>query len=536
VNLLFGLITSSLVGSVVLLALFLLRPITGKIFSKTWHYYCLIVPIVFLLGGTHVAVNLTNLMPYQALVNISPTSTSQEMPVDIPNEFLRPMIFDNLLNIPMGGEGIDAGLAIPSSITSQLMNYFERAVPYLLAFWILGAIIFMVISANKYVQYRRIVLHNTKSVTDTDCKVPIPIVVSETAHTPMLIGVIKPIIVLPNIHFADEELNMILAHEMVHYRRKDLLVKLLMLVANAIHWFNPAVYALNMQLNAICELSCDEKVVLEMNAQNRKLYGETILQVLMYSTAQKNLVGNVAFATNLCNSKKNFKRRLISMMNTRKMRKPIVALALATGLLVVGGGFAISNMIGSVMPVYANEAVENDIGLDLATQVNAPSSFTAQQFTIQQNTSPADIQAKSQENSPIQNQFQWPLYGYASITSPFGMMINPLSGREEFHRGIDISAPSGTSILAAKDGYVTFSGWHEGSGNMVIICHGNGYSTVYAHTSRNLVLADQFVHQGKHIADVGSTGISAGPHLHFEIRINDIAIDPFAYFIADSER
>jgi len=362
VNLLFGLITSSLVGSVMFLALLLIRPITGKIFSKSWHYYCLFVPLVFLLGGTHIAVSLTSLIPYPTPVNISPVSTPQEMTMVISHEVIMPPVFDNLQDMPLHSSETDAGLAISPTIASQLISHLERAIPFLLALWIMGAIVFIVISTKKYLQYRNIVLHNAKSVTDINCK--IPIVVGVTAHTPMLMGVVRPVIVLPNMHLTDEELEMVLAHEMVHYRRKDLFVKLLMLVANAMHWFNPAVYALNQQLNTACELSCDEKVVSEMDTQNRRFYGETILQVLQHSTIQRSLVDNVVFATNLCNSKKNFKRRLISMMNTKKMKKSIVALALATGLLVVGGGFAISNMIGSAIPVQAFE-LEREFDLNV---------------------------------------------------------------------------------------------------------------------------------------------------------------------------
>ena len=349
-NLLFGLIASSIAGSMVFLTLLLLRPITEKIFSKAWHYYCLIVPLIFLLGGTHVAVSLTSLMPYQASVNISSIPTPQEIPVGIPHEVVMLPISDNLLDMPMRNEN-DVSLAITPSFASQLITHLERVTLLLLVIWAMGAIMFMVISTKKYLQYRRIVLHNAKSITDIDCK--IPLAVSGNAHTPMLIGVIKPIIVLPNIYFADEELDMILAHEMVHYRRKDLLVKLLMLIANAVHWFNPAVYALNKQLDAMCELSCDEKVVSEMDTQNRRFYGETILQVLQHSTAQKNLVGNVAFATNLCNSKKNFKRRLISMMNAKKMKKSMATLALVAGMLIALGGFAISHLLDSAISVYA---------------------------------------------------------------------------------------------------------------------------------------------------------------------------------------
>jgi len=232
-----------------------------------------------------------------------------------------------------GSNGNDSetatGLAIPTSTanrpaTNWITTRLENTTQLILAIWSAGAILFIAISTKKYLQYRRVVLNNAKSVQVINCKQSfnnkIPIVTSAAAHTPMLFGVINPIIVLPNMHFTQVELNMVLAHEMVHYRRKDLLVKALMLTANAIHWFNPVVYALSRQLNAACELSCDEKVVSAMNTQNRVFYGKTILQILRHSTAKQSITRDIALATNLCSSKKNFRRRLISMMNTKKMK------------------------------------------------------------------------------------------------------------------------------------------------------------------------------------------------------------------------
>ena len=127
-------------------------------------------------------------------------------------------------------------------------------------------------------------------------------------------------------------------------------------------------------------------------------------------------------------------------------------------------------------------------------------------------------------------QFAWPVPTHAHISSGFGPRSSPITGQDEFHTGIDIPAPTGTRIIAAADGYVRFVGRSGGFGNMVIIDHGNGYSTLYAHNSINRVSQGQRVNRGDHIADVGSTGASTGPHLHFEIRVNNAARNPSPYF------
>jgi murein DD-endopeptidase MepM/ murein hydrolase activator NlpD len=126
--------------------------------------------------------------------------------------------------------------------------------------------------------------------------------------------------------------------------------------------------------------------------------------------------------------------------------------------------------------------------------------------------------------------FQWPIPTHSRVSSGFGMRMHPILRQNRMHTGIDVGAPTGTRLIAAADGVVRFAGWSGGYGNTVIIDHGNGYSTLYAHNSRNRVTTGQRVERGQHIADVGSTGMSTGPHLHFEIRVNNVARDPEDYF------
>jgi len=125
--------------------------------------------------------------------------------------------------------------------------------------------------------------------------------------------------------------------------------------------------------------------------------------------------------------------------------------------------------------------------------------------------------------------FHWPLPARSHISSYFGSRTHPIRRTREHHTGIDIPAPAGSRINAAADGVVRLSGWHGGFGITVIIDHGNGYSTLYAHNSRNRVQVGDQVRRGDHIADVGTTGVSTGNHLHFEIRRNGVAVDPLPY-------
>jgi len=112
------------------------------------------------------------------------------------------------------------------------------------------------------------------------------------------------------------------------------------------------------------------------------------------------------------------------------------------------------------------------------------------------------------------------------ISSPYGKRANPFSGAKDIHSGIDISATPGTPVEATADGVVSYSGWNLHSGYLVVIEHGCGFSTAYAHNKRNLVKIGQQVKRGDTIGQVGSSGRSTGPHVHYEVWEKGRRINP----------
>ncbi len=121
----------------------------------------------------------------------------------------------------------------------------------------------------------------------------------------------------------------------------------------------------------------------------------------------------------------------------------------------------------------------------------------------------------------------WPTAG--SITSYFGYRVHPVYGTKKLHSGLDIAASHGQTVVAAADGVVIMADWYGGYGKAVVIDHGGGISTLYGHNSVLLVSVGQKVKQGQAIAKAGSTGVSTGPHCHFEVRVNGTPKDPLGW-------
>ncbi len=145
----------------------------------------------------------------------------------------------------------------------------------------------------------------------------------------------------------------------------------------------------------------------------------------------------------------------------------------------------------------------------------------------QDNSAPAAPGTGSRSSAPVT---AGPVIsGNGRVTSQFGMRSDPFTGEQRFHAGIDIASAAGDAVRPVQPGRVVFSGEQEGYGNTVIVDHGGGLATLYAHNQENLVKEGDQVDSRTVIALVGSTGRATGPHLHFEVRYNGAAVDPRPY-------
>lgn len=279
------LILASFVGTILWMIQNMLTPVTRKYFSQSWHYYTGLVPVFFLLGGSETISRLLSFIaPVHREANSIPGSGviaktyAQVSTVEQTAAHVRlwiTQLFDDLIRISSSKE-----FALIATVL-----------------WAAGAIAYIVVNIQRYHVFKRSVLRGSRAFKDVPC--PVEVIVSPHATTPFVIGLWNPVVVLPDIPLEGKRLEMILSHELVHIKRGDLIVKLIVFASNAVHWFNPAVYAMNKQISLYCELSCDEQVVRHMDAAGRRTYGETLLSMLEYGVIRRNVI----CTSSLCNPK-----------------------------------------------------------------------------------------------------------------------------------------------------------------------------------------------------------------------------------------
>lgn len=180
--------------------------------------------------------------------------------------------------------------------------------------------------------------------------------------TPMLVGLLRPVLLLPQSGFHQDELPLILKHELIHHKRRDLWYKSLMLLALAIHWFNPVIYLVVKSALNLCEISCDEEVLKEIDAKGRARYGQAILGLIRKGGCQ------TVFSTNFHSGPKGTKQRIYAMMDmTRKRFSPVLFLMLLTITLCGTATFALS-------PAQAEDTADSEL---TDTEIQPPQGDSA---------------------------------------------------------------------------------------------------------------------------------------------------------------
>ena len=306
---------------------------------------------------------------------------------------------------------------------------------------------------------------------------------SPAAPCPMLVGVVRPTVYLPGgMDLTGEELEGTLAHELSHWRRKDLWLKWAAALAAAVHWFNPAVYLLIHRLDRDCELGCDLAVVRSWDTHRRARYGELLIRLAANQ-------GQGKIPVTMLSQKQRLEERLRTMMEGKKYGKRAAALGIAACLALA----LTSTALGAYTGLEANRPAQESGGSEMETP------------TV----------------------LAWPVEtgDTVELSRLFTRIIHPITGGSTQYPGIDIPQPSGTPVLAAADGAVLESGFDPGDGNYILLQHGS-MTTKYTHLLARTVEAGETVAAGAEIGQVGKTGRATGDHLHFEVAVDGVLQDP----------
>lgn len=387
--------------------------------------------------------------------------------------------------------------------------------------------------------------------------------ISENISTPMTIGLFNKKIILSNEILEEKQYEIILKHELFHIKNKDIEYKFLLLVLNCIYWFNPIIYMFTNQVDEILELNCDEYVLRNQSQIYRVEYAKILL-----SQIEKNRSKQYKFSMNFANRRKNIMRRFSNIVDKSKKRS-VATIATVTAVLLIISVLLIvlipninfatiqesiietvnneNKVEANVAEKITNEEISNDINSTNIVETNTIQNTEVQdkkekreeyilvntkdttlntvqtdvnkesQVILQEavNTENKESEAILQETTNTENKeisLSNPFKDKYTVTSRFGRRGTGT------HTGIDLAAISGTNIYAAGSGRIVFSGYKGSYGNLVIIDHGNNIQTYYSKCSKLLKNEGEEVKQGEVIAQVGSTGNSTGPHLHFEVR------------------
>ena len=310
--------------------------------------------------------------------------------------------------------------------------------------------------------------------------------VSPAAPTPMLVGLLRPRLILPELELSREELEGVLSHELTHWRHRDLWIKWLAALAVCVHWFNPAARLLAERLDRDCELYCDQTVARDWDRPRRARYGELLLRLAAG--------GRGTPSAALFSQKQRLEERLTAMMNGKTYGKKAIALGAAACLTLA--------LATTALGAYTGPAAEKPLA-DL-TEVSRP------------------------ENTPTV--LSWPVEtgDTVELSSLFPGRVHPITGERKEHGGIDLPQAGGTPVLAAADGAVVAVGYSAEDGNCILLQHGS-MTTKYAHLQEYTVAPGEAVSAGDQIGLVGRTGMATGDHLHFEVALDGTRVDPLDY-------
>lgn len=323
-----NLVEITLSVAVIIAGLLLLSPLISRKYTAKWRYYIWLILALRLLVPFNVSLPVApiRLEPRpQSAVSAQVPAAAPQMPAQVQED----------------------QAAVPPLLQENGAEF--TLLELLLAVWALGAVAFLVWQAVGYCRFLRFVRRwggpaqapASAAMLDQLCvelqvAARVRLAICPKLQSPMMTGLMHPVILLPHEDYGTEDLYFVLRHELTHLKRRDLWYKLLLLAANAVHWFNPLVYLMVREANKDAEFSCDDAVVAGMSAEDRGKYGDTILSAVC--AGQR---GTAAFSTYFYGGKGTLKKRLANLFDFSKKRKGVVALCAVLVVACVAGGLIV---------------------------------------------------------------------------------------------------------------------------------------------------------------------------------------------------
>ena len=307
----------SVSASLVILVMLVLSPYLNKRYAAKWKY------LIWLALALRLAVPFHLSLPDRALV------------INVPEQVITPIT-------------VDAENAVPIVLNTEAAPAKVTVLDIIAYLWGMGVVLCLAVHLLCYGHYKRKLMQNAFPVEEDRVlrqmcrlsgelciKPEIQVVRASQAGSPMMIGFLKPVLVLPNDDCSEEELFFILKHELIHYKHHDIYFKLLLVVANAIHWFNPMVYIMQKEAVVDMELYCDESVIRLSGMTERKAYTETL-----FSTMSRQYKKGSALTTHFYGGKRIMKKRFQNILRKSNKRNGrlvcvcVICLTLMSGAMV----------------------------------------------------------------------------------------------------------------------------------------------------------------------------------------------------------
>lgn len=319
-NLFVKVLEATFVIGIVIVALMLLSTLLNRLYAAKWRYFLwiilairLVIPFDLLLPSPVLQINVPNISVAEVQTTVQEGTTAFVAPNTVPNE------------------------AVPQN-SLTLMNL-------LAILWLSGMVVFILVQLVGYFYFKKQVWRWNRPIASPkihDCMqllsfqmfidTEVPTFINEKISGPMMMGLLRPTLLLPREDYTDADLSFIIQHELIHYKRHDLWYKLLLVAANAVHWFNPLVYLMVQEANRDLELSCDDEVTKGKTTDERKAYSQTILSAIHFGKTRQ-----IAFTTYFYGGTRTMKERFINIFDIRKKRSGILAVAVVLATILLSG-------------------------------------------------------------------------------------------------------------------------------------------------------------------------------------------------------